>query len=181
MVLYRNIARLGALERLVLIDACQAEAIADDSGVRQIQSLVDSGAHRARTAYLLAARRGEAAGESGVLEHGLLTYALLKGLVAAGLKQVPGFALLRGSSERRSQPRSRGHDRGAALVRRRDGPRPGGPSPQPRVAPSADGLAAPLGTSGAPVPAPRLQAADTSFPLVELPDAGSGSTTIIMP
>jgi hypothetical protein len=67
VALYRNIARLGALQRLVLIDACQAEAIVDDPGVRQILSLVDGSAQRARTAYLLAARHGEPAGESGAL------------------------------------------------------------------------------------------------------------------
>ncbi len=68
--LYRNIARLGALQRLVVIDACQAEAIGDDPGVRQIQEMIDDGAHRARTAYLLAARRGEPAAETSAWRTG---------------------------------------------------------------------------------------------------------------
>ena len=41
----------------------QAEAINDDPGVRMIQERIDGGSQRARTAYLLAARRGEPAGE----------------------------------------------------------------------------------------------------------------------
>ena len=63
VALYRNIARLGALRRLVVVDACQAEAIADDPGVRMIRSMIDDGAQRSRTAYLLGARRGEPAAE----------------------------------------------------------------------------------------------------------------------
>ena len=48
--LYRNIVRLGALQRLVVIDACQAEAIGDDPAVRKIQERIDYGAQHARTA-----------------------------------------------------------------------------------------------------------------------------------
>jgi WD40 repeat protein/uncharacterized caspase-like protein len=87
--IYRNLARLGALQRLMIVDACQAEAILDDPAVKRIQEVVDDGAHRARTAYLLAARRGEPANEVAALEHGLLTYVLLKGMGDRELKQLP--------------------------------------------------------------------------------------------
>jgi WD40 repeat protein len=92
-VVYRNLARLGALQRLVVIDACQAEAVVDDPGVRRIEELVDGGAQRARTAYLFGARRGEPAGETSKLAHGLMTYALLKGLGESRLEPAVGPAL----------------------------------------------------------------------------------------
>ncbi|AGA30374.1 WD40 repeat-containing protein [Singulisphaera acidiphila DSM 18658] len=93
VAVYRNLSRLGALQRVVMIDACQAEAIRDDPGVRMIQELVDTEAHRAKTAYLLAARRGEPAGEVAALAHGLMTYALLKGMGDPSLETVPGLTL----------------------------------------------------------------------------------------
>ena len=92
--IYRNLVRLGALQRLVVIDACQAGAISDDPGVRMIQRLVDGGSRRAKTAYLLAARRGEPTGEVSALKHGLLTYAMLRGMAAPGLEAVPGLTVL---------------------------------------------------------------------------------------
>ena len=88
-VIYRNLSRLEALQRMVIIDACQAEAIFNDPGVRQIEEMLENDTRRVRTSYLLAARRGEAANESGVLEHGLLTYVLLRGMQAPGLKPLP--------------------------------------------------------------------------------------------
>src|SRR5512135_1205739 len=91
---YRNIARLNALQRLVMIDACQAEAIGDDPGVRQIQELIDVGARRAKTAYLLAARRGEPANEQAALQHGLMTYVLLRGMGDPNLESIPGSSVL---------------------------------------------------------------------------------------
>ncbi|SIO05814.1 WD40 repeat [Singulisphaera sp. GP187] len=93
VAVYRNLSRLGALQRVVMIDACQAEAIRDDPGVRMIQELVDTQAHRAKTAYLLAARRGEPAGEVAALAHGLMTYALLKGMGDPNLETIPGLTL----------------------------------------------------------------------------------------
>ena len=90
---YRNISRLNALQRLVMIDACQAEAIGDDPGVRQVQALIDGGSQRARTAYLLAARRGEPANEQSALKHGLMTYALLRGMGDTSLDSVPGLSV----------------------------------------------------------------------------------------
>jgi len=174
VALYRNIARLGALRRLVVIDACQAEAVADDPGVRQIQSLVDDRAQRARTAYLLAARRGEAAGEAGVLEHGLLTYALLKGLGDADLKQVPGLALFE------TLPNAdRNHDGVVTTEELRwfvDATVPALAAHLPNLVlrKGVDGRAAPVGAGAAGGEAPRIQAAETSFPLVELPDKAVG-------
>jgi WD40 repeat protein len=88
-VVYRNLSRLEALQRLVIIDACQAEAIFNDPGVRRIEQALERDTRRARTSYLLAARRGEAANESAILEHGLLTYVLLRGMKAPGLRPLP--------------------------------------------------------------------------------------------
>jgi hypothetical protein len=86
---YHNLSRLDALQRLVIIDACQAEAIFNDPDVQRIQRVLDRDTHRARTSYLLAARRGEPANEAAVLEHGLLTYVLLRGMDAPGLRPLP--------------------------------------------------------------------------------------------
>jgi hypothetical protein len=88
-VIYRNLSRLEALQRLVIIDACQAEAIFNDPGVRKIEEKLERDTRRTRTSYLLAARRGEAANESALLEHGLLTYVLLRGMKAPGLRPLP--------------------------------------------------------------------------------------------
>ena len=87
-VLYNRLSRLDALQRLVIIDACQAGAILEDSAVRNLQRVVDRGSRKARNSYLLAARRGEPASEADALEHGLLTYTLLRGMGAQGLKPV---------------------------------------------------------------------------------------------
>ncbi|WP_435022313.1 hypothetical protein TA3x_001575 [Tundrisphaera sp. TA3] len=91
---YGNLARIDALNRLVIVDACQAGALLDDEGVLMVRRRLDDGAHRSRTTYLLAARRGEPAGESAALQHGLLTYALLKGMGAPGLEPLPGASPL---------------------------------------------------------------------------------------
>jgi hypothetical protein len=88
-LIYRHLCRLDALQRLIIIDACQAEAIFNDPGVRRIQEALEKDMHRTRTSYLLAARRGEAANESAILGHGLLTYVLLRGMQAPGLKPLP--------------------------------------------------------------------------------------------
>ncbi len=88
-LIYRGLSRLEALQRLVIIDACQAEAIFNDPGVRRIEQALEKDTRRARTSYLLAARRGEAANESALLEHGLLTYVLLRGMQAPGLRPLP--------------------------------------------------------------------------------------------
>lgn len=92
---FADLARLGALNRLVVIDACEAEAIKDDPGVKRLQRLLEGGARTARTAYLLAARRGEAAREAPALAHGLFTYTLLKGLGRTDLAVPPELKVFR--------------------------------------------------------------------------------------
>ena len=88
-MIYNRLTRLEALQRLIVVDACQAGAILDDPAVRSIQRLVEKGARKVRNSYLLAARRGEPANEADALEHGLLTYTLLQGMGASGLKPIP--------------------------------------------------------------------------------------------
>ncbi len=78
--IHRRLAGLDALNRLVIVDACQAEAILDDPFVKRIQRLVDQDSRKSRTSYLMAARKGELAGEAPELKHGLLTYTVLHGL-----------------------------------------------------------------------------------------------------
>ncbi len=90
----RILARTNVANRMVVIDACQAEAIFDDPGVRRIrEKTVDDAAHKLRTSYLLASRRGEGAKEAAVLKHGVLTHLLLRGMGAGGLEPEPGGAL----------------------------------------------------------------------------------------
>jgi hypothetical protein len=172
-VLYRNLARLDALQRLVIVDACQAEAIHDDPGVRLIREVLEKDAHRTRTCYLLAARRGEPANESAVLEHGLLTYVLLRGLEAPGLDPLPiGIPLLE---------EARGADAdGDRVVTTRelrayaDRMLPVLSGRLPELA-RRSGLVAPPGRAAAPDPL-RFQATeDAVFRLVTLPGgAGRG-------
>jgi WD40 repeat protein/uncharacterized caspase-like protein len=81
-IIYSNLARLAALQRLIIIDACRAEAIFSDPVVQSIQRFLATGARGARTAYILATQRGNPAGEAAELGHGLLTYDLLRGMEA---------------------------------------------------------------------------------------------------
>ena len=82
-LIYSNLARLGALQRLVIIDACRAEAIFNDPDIRSIQRFMATSARGAKTAYILATHEGQSAGEVAELKHGLLTYDLLRGLGAS--------------------------------------------------------------------------------------------------
>ena len=134
-VIYRNLSHLDALQRLIIIDACQAEAIDNDPRVRRIRQVLETDTHRARTSYLLAARRGEPANESALLEHGLLTYVLLRGMEAPGLRPLPlPLTPLRGGPQRRCRRRrDRDHPR-AARLRRPDAPRTLEPPPRPGAA-----------------------------------------------
>lgn len=75
-----NLMRLDALNRLVIVDACQAEAILSDPQVEAIRKWMEIGSRKARTSYLMAARRGEPALEVEPLGHGLFTYTLLRGM-----------------------------------------------------------------------------------------------------
>ncbi len=93
-----QLASVEALQRMVIIDACQAEAIFDDLRGRSVarrafQRMADDAAQKARTSYILATRRGEREAEPRELEHGLLTYSLLRGLGATGLRQPAGLAI----------------------------------------------------------------------------------------
>jgi WD40 repeat protein len=90
-LIHSNLRYVEALNRLVIVDACQAEALFDDPGVRasvqrRIRRSAERDAHPARTSYILATRRGERAAEAEELEHGLLTYVLLRGMGEAGLR-----------------------------------------------------------------------------------------------
>jgi WD40 repeat protein len=89
-LLYRKLTRLDALNRAVVVDACRTQDIAGDQRIRQIKALVNEQAHGARTTYILAARKGgHLVGEVDALEHGVLTYVLLRGLEAPNLKAPP--------------------------------------------------------------------------------------------
>ncbi len=94
-MIHNNLSFLDALNRLVIVDACQAEALFDDPRVRAkvrrtLRNLAEREAHTARTSYILATRRGEReqAAESELLEHGLLTYVLLRGMGETGLRKL---------------------------------------------------------------------------------------------
>ena len=84
-----NLMRLKALDRLVIVDACQAESILQDPQVAAIQKWMEQGARKARTSYLMAARRGEPALEVDPLGHGLFTYTLLHALGAIKARTSP--------------------------------------------------------------------------------------------
>ncbi len=82
-----NLSNVKALKRVVIVDACESEAIFDDiRNRRELRRQAEQEARRARTAYILATRRGERAGETSELGHGLLTYALLRGMGQPGLR-----------------------------------------------------------------------------------------------
>jgi hypothetical protein len=84
--------RVNALQRLVIIDSCQAEAARSvDQDLKQIRS-IRRPIQETNTSYLLAARVGEAANEADELKHGMLTYLVLRGLSAPSLVEVPGLA-----------------------------------------------------------------------------------------
>ena len=91
------LVRIDAQQRLVVLDACQAEAALDDPTVRRIRERiadkVDEDAHLARTSYILASRRDEPAFEVEALGHGLLTHVLLRGMASPGLQPEPGRPL----------------------------------------------------------------------------------------
>jgi len=84
-----NLMRVKALNRLVIVDACQAEAIFDDPQVRSLQKWMEVSSRRIRTSYVMAARRGEESLEADPLRHGILTYALLRGMGAVSIANEP--------------------------------------------------------------------------------------------
>jgi WD40 repeat protein len=91
--IYQYLVRMPALQRLVIVDACRAEAVRDDPLARKFQERVaekiDDAAHIARTSYILAARRNEPAYEVEELKHGLLTHVLLRGMASPNLQPDP--------------------------------------------------------------------------------------------
>ncbi|WP_165244001.1 WD40 repeat domain-containing protein [Paludisphaera soli] len=97
-LIHQNLAAAQALQRLVIVDACQAEALFDDPVVRSkqrraVRVLAEEDAYRSRTSYILASRRGERAGEAERLKHGLLTYTLLRGLGERGMGPTPDLPI----------------------------------------------------------------------------------------
>jgi WD40 repeat protein/uncharacterized caspase-like protein len=165
-VLYNRLARLEALQRLVIIDACQAGAILEDSAVQNLQRVVERGSRKARNAYLLAARRGEPANEADALEHGLLTYTLLRGMGASNLKPINDAP----------EPRSAdlNHDgivTSDELVAYADDTLPKLAKMFPELVARAGGKALNNDEAGAPALEQRakIQSAEASFPLVVVP------------
>jgi hypothetical protein len=84
-----KLSRLRALQRLVIVDSCGAESILEDKRVRAIGRSMEISSRRARTSYLMASRRGEPEFEAKSLRHGLLTFALLRGLAAISTASEP--------------------------------------------------------------------------------------------
>jgi WD40 repeat protein len=84
-----NLMRMEALNRLVIVDACQAEAIFLDPQVQSIRKWMEISSRKTRTSYLMATRRGEPALEVEPLRHGLFTYTLLRGMGDIGPNQEP--------------------------------------------------------------------------------------------
>jgi hypothetical protein len=178
----RLLVRMDALQRLVILDACQAEAALDDPTARRIREnaaeKVDDDAHRARTTYLLASRRDMPALEADELGHGLLTYVLLRGMGAADLPDLPAAPVADADADLnaddlittaelsayadRTLPPLAAHFTGTAPRRGANAPPDRGPVAPPAI---ADLPAAPV------LPA-SLQAADEdAFPIVRLPEA----------
>jgi hypothetical protein len=89
-----NLSKVDALQRVVIVDACESEAIFDDvRNRRAFRHSAERDARVARTSYILATRRGERAGETSALEHGLLTYALLRGMGKPDLRPIPDLKI----------------------------------------------------------------------------------------
>jgi hypothetical protein len=170
-----NLARLKALNRLVIVDACQAEAIREDPQVRAIQKWIELSSRRVRTSYLMAVRRGEPALEVDPLRHGLFTYTLLRGLGAIPLarepKEIAELGLPRDADFNKDGILSTSElDAYAKQVL----PQLSAIFPQivasrrDAVAPRSSGSAAPRQKLDQ---ATRLQSAEESFPLVPLTEA----------
>ncbi|WP_435019368.1 PQQ-binding-like beta-propeller repeat protein [Tundrisphaera sp. TA3] len=168
--IYARLARLESLQRLVIVDACQAGAILNDPMVRKIQRLAETGSRKTRNSYLLAARRGEPATEADALQHGLLTYVLLKGMGADGLRTIPpelgGYP----------GPASADLDRDGVvstseLARYTDETLPRLTQVFPQMVLRAGGASAPTGglaPTAEQEKALRLQSAEAAFPLISI-------------
>lgn len=163
-----DLVRLQALDRLVVVDACQAESIFSDPIVGRIRRTVDREAWPGRVAYMLATRKGEAALEEKKLEHGLMTYVLLRGTGAPVLNPPeaesvfaqPDSADLDGDRELTIQELQAYVDRKLpALLRRFAGDRERGPGDPPTMR-SATEVRPPI----------------VSFPLIRLPGPPTSAT-----
>jgi len=152
----------------------------DDAAVRfwdlRERTLAGTLLAQARNSYLLAARRGEPTTEADALGHGLLTYALLRGMGAAGLKAIP--ADLGGLPGPPSADFNRdGLVTTDEIVAFADDALPRLARMFPRVVLRAGAGRTPPGPDPAEVGPEleqklRLQSAEVSFPLVTLPEAG---------
>jgi WD40 repeat protein/uncharacterized caspase-like protein len=174
-----SLARLRALNRLVIVDACQAESILDDPKVRAIRKWMERSTRRARTSYLMAARRGEPALEAAKLSHGLFTYALLRGMQAVVTadepKEVKSLPLPGNADFNRdgivSTDELDAYTRQVLPLLSSVFAR--GVTRSPRGVESREGPSQPASNGGAPAPAQqpaelRVQGAEASFPLVPL-------------
>jgi serine/threonine protein kinase/WD40 repeat protein len=79
-VLVQNLARLRALNRLLIVDAYPAESSLEAAKIGAIRRWVDGSSRRAGASSLVAASPGEPPLELDPLGHGLFAYALLRGL-----------------------------------------------------------------------------------------------------
>jgi hypothetical protein len=96
LMIHFNLSSVDALQRVVIVDACEAEAIFESlENRRAFRRLAERNAREARVSYILATRRGERAGENPELEHGLLTYTLLRGMGKPGLRPIPDLDVFR--------------------------------------------------------------------------------------
>ena len=181
--IYRNFASLDSLQRLVIVDACQAEAVLDDPVVRVLDQVkaMDRETRQTRTNYFFASRRGEAAGEAKVLNHGLLTYVMLRGMGAPNLAAPP-----REISEF-SQYSSADVDKDGIVTTRELHAYVDRilPPLADNLAVAARGVGVPLppvAPAAPPAPAPRfadprVEASGPSFPLVAIPPATPASAS----
>ena len=167
-IIYRNLIGLEALRRLVIVDACQAEEVLVDPGVQVVRQLeaMARDARQTRTDYFLASRRGEPASESSALEHGLLTYVLLKGMGATDLKPAPADVQTIFASHPTADADADGRITTGELKRYVAMTLP---ELSTRLAGVDRGPAGPARPAG---PEPTIQGVGVSFPLVQLPPAG---------
>lgn len=166
----RHLSHLHALRRLVIVDACQAELIQEDTSVRAARQFraMEQESRPTRTSYFLAARPGESAREAPLLRHGVLTYVLLRGMGSPTLVAPPGdlsifrqFPNADSNGDRRVTTRElhRYVDRTLpSLAMRVDGMMRAAAPPELAVA----------GPGLTPPQTPLIQTAGASFPLVEL-------------
>ncbi len=176
-----NLMRLDALNRLVIVDACQAETILSDPQVTAIRKWMEIGSRKPRTSYLMAARRGEPALEIEPLGHGLFTYTLLRGMREVSLRDEP-----KSFAELKLRPDADYNDDGTITTAELDAyvkeslPPIAGVFPALFASRQAPGGLPPLAARGAAGPTDqkldqslRLQSSTVSFPLIQLSRAAA--------